>query len=98
MHELNAGDQSDYDFQLSSDTLARWFELYQDDHPEWLVRSSHGGHFKHAHLHYVAPELYEWASRWESSFGREVTIATFGASGPEGGLQETDWIVLGPRR
>ena len=86
--------KSDYDFQLASDDLADRFGEQEKSDPTREWRSSHGGHYKHRDLKDVAPALYDWSKRWESAFGREVTIATFDHLGPSTGLHDNDWKVI----
>lgn len=94
MYNLGATDEkSDYDMQLSSDTLADRFRQEEQNDPTTKWRSDHGGHFKHQHLERLAPALSGWASRWENTFGRDVTIATFDGNGPGDGLHPSDWIL-----
>jgi hypothetical protein len=97
MHRLDATDElSDYDVQLSSDTLANRFQQLERDDPDTQWRSDHGGHYKHQHLERVAPALSRWADRWENDLGRDVTIATFDRNGPSTGLHPSDWIMIEP--
>ncbi|MGW2308939.1 hypothetical protein [Actinomadura luteofluorescens] len=97
MYKLDATDEaSDYDFQIASDGLAGRFQELQKVAPDVEWRSQHGGHFKHRHLEQAAPALYDWAERWESTFDREVTLATFDAKGPASGLNHDDWMIIKP--
>ncbi|MEV0665428.1 hypothetical protein ACIBI3_33525 [Actinomadura luteofluorescens] len=97
MYKLDAtGEASDYDFQIASDGLARRFQELQKTSPDVEWRSRQGGHFKHRHLVQAAPALYEWAARWEDTFERGVTLATFDGQGPAAGLSDHDWILIKP--
>lgn len=97
MYKLDATNElSGYDFQIASDGLADRFGQLEKADPKTGWRSEHGGHYKHRQLERVAPALHDWAGRWESILGRDVTIATFDHRGPSTGLHDSDWKVIEP--
>jgi len=87
---------SDYDIQLSSDTLAGRMDDYAQQHPEQDIVSSHGGHYKHEYVVTLFIELGTWSERWSSRTGRDVNIASFPGTGPNGisRFSDNDWVVI----
>jgi hypothetical protein len=87
---------SDYDIQLSSDTLAARLDTYAQDRPYEDVVSPHGGHYRHEYVVKLFPALGEWAERWAVHTGRDVNIASFSGKGPEGiaRFSDNDWVII----
>ncbi len=83
---------SDYDIQISSNTLAQRMSAYMTD----AVISRHGGHFKHDFVVQEFPPLGEWAENWAVRTGRDVNIASFKGQGPEGpsAFHTDDWVIM----
>ncbi|MGH9211987.1 MAG: hypothetical protein ACRD2C_15085 [Acidimicrobiales bacterium] len=90
---------SDYDIQISSDTLQAKMEDYQRDHPDKRVTSSHGGHWKNDSLQDCFRGLEAWTSTWTRRTGRDVNLAGFPGDGPAGvsGFTDEDWIIRRPQ-
>ncbi len=93
-------EKSDYDFQLSSDTLAVHLSWrYPDGRDETGrdIRSDHGGHYRDGLVKREFLALDEWAKEWSLTTGRQVNLASFSGKGPqeEGTrFKPDDWIVV----
>ncbi len=87
---------SDYDIQLSSDTLAARLDAYAQEHPDESVVSPHGGHYRHEYVARLFPDLADWAERWADNTGRGVNIASFSVEGPTGiaRFSDNDWVII----
>lgn len=87
---------SDYDFQLSSDTLAQRLENYRTQHPSDDIISAHGGHFRFRYVARLFPPLAAWSEKWAEVTGRDCNIASFPGNGPEGvtRFDDHDWVVV----
>jgi len=90
--------RSDYDIQVSSDTLAERMAAYLLQYPNRQVISPHGGHYRHEYVVELFPALDVWAQTWAEITGRDVNIAGFAGQGPVGpsGFREDDWVVIEP--
>ncbi len=88
--------RSDYDIQVSSDRLAARMERYRLQYSNQQIVSTHGGHYKHAHVVIAFPILRHWANKWSSVTGRDINIAAFSGAGPEGAssFKANDWIMI----
>lgn len=88
--------RSDYDVQISSDRLEQEIRAYQARNPHEPCVSEKGGHWRDEALGKRFTELAAWAERWESRTGREVNLAGFSRSGPEGPsvFQTDDWMMI----
>jgi len=89
-------ERSDYDIQVSSDRLAARMERYRLQYSNQQIVSTHGGHYKHAHVVIAFPILRHWANKWSSVTGRDINIAAFSGAGPEGAssFKANDWIMI----
>lgn len=87
-------DKSDYDIQISSNTL----HSGMDEYGRRISRSDHGGHWRDRDLQRRFPALRDWKRQWESKLGREVNLAGFEGPGPTGqsAFREDDWIMRRP--
>jgi hypothetical protein len=87
--------RSDYDIQISSDTLQAKMEEYQRQHPEVKVISTHGGHWRSVPLQDRFHGLQDWVSEWTVRTGRDVNLAGFPGSGPQkpSAFSSDDWVV-----
>ncbi len=90
---------SDYDIQISSDTLQAKMEDYQRDHPGEELISSHGGHWRGEEaVEQRFAAIRDWAKAWSRRTGRDVNLAGFTGAGPQGpsAFQDDDWIIRRP--
>ncbi len=87
---------SDYDIQLSSDTVVARLDEYRRMYSAEDVISPHGGHYRHEYLARLFPDLGNWADAWAEHTGCDVTIASFAGSGPTGSssFAKTDWVII----
>ncbi|WP_329237395.1 hypothetical protein OG417_33965 [Actinoallomurus sp. NBC_01490] len=84
---------SDYDFQLCSDTLAERFEAYWRAN-RTLGLYTKGDWYNPYLLDRVAPGLDRWVGRWEKTWGRWVSIATYGRPYLGRTTRPGDWVVI----
>jgi hypothetical protein len=93
-----ADDRSDYDIQISSDTLQARMEQYHQAHPDDTLVSDRGGHWNADGLLENFKGLADWSEAWTDRTGRDVNMAGFAGSGPEGlsAFSDEDWVIRRP--
>jgi hypothetical protein len=92
-------ERSDYDVQLSSETLVETLRAQYPDgnHRGRPVISTHGGHYTHVVLLRTFPALAAWSERWQATLGRQVNLAGFPAGGPSNEIsrfKDEDWVII----
>ena len=85
--------RSDYDFQLCSDILAERFERFGLENSTVSVYSK-GDWYSPYLLDRVAPALNGWVERWEKTWGRWVSVATYDRAYLARTARPDDWIVI----
>lgn len=91
-------DRSDYDVQISSDSLQAKMERYRQEHPDDRLVSDHGGHWTNDTLQGNFEGLKAWSESWTARTGRDVNLAGFAGAGPAGhsAFSDEDWVVRRP--
>lgn len=91
--------RSDYDVQISSDQLDARMREFQAANPDEPCIADKGGHWRDQPIRDTCPATKDWADRWSDRTGREVNLAGFAGSGPEGpsAFRDDDWVITARR-